>query len=153
MRKMVNLFKSQVILAVLAVAVMCLGVIKMTPVMLEALQLAQKMQRLGVPSRYTDLKMAICFAVMITMWVILSKCAMYIGKVIMTTRKKTWNQVPFEEDRNKRILVKFLFEEIEDGCPVPQEEELWALLLDMSAKQLAEALEQLQEQRVKKYCI
>ena len=152
-KKMEQLCEGKIITAVMAVVILSIGVIKIAPIFITSLGMAQKLQRSGMRSWEADCKTAVCLTVMFFMIFIGVQGILYIYKGV-TTKREPWNQKLFEEDRNKRILVKFLFEEIEDGCPVPQEEELWALLLDMSAKQLAEALEQLQEQRVKqKYCI
>lgn len=158
MKKIERLLEEKIIIAIMAVVILSIGVIKTTPIFANSLELAQNMQRLGIPSGYNDLKTGVCFTVIIIMLLAVYKCVMCMVDS-MKMKRRPWNQELFEEDRNKRILVKFLFEEIEDGCPIPQEEELWALLLDMSAEQLAEALEQLQEQRYlydeikQKYCI
>lgn len=157
MKKIERLLEEKIIIAVMAVVILSIGVIKTTPIFANSLELAQNMQRQGMQSWDADFRTAICFTAVCSMLFIVVQCIIYIYKG--TTAKEPWNQELFEEDRKKRILVKFLFEEIEDGCPVPQEEELWTLLTDMPPRQLVEALEQLQEQRClydeikQKYCI
>ncbi len=144
MKKIVNLFKSQVIFVVALLTMLCIGVIRMTLIMAESLQLAQEMQRKGMPSQNNDIKTAMYFSVLLIMFVMFT-LVLCMSRVI-TRNNNHWNYI-FDEDRKKRMLVRILFEAIEDGCPVPEEKELWELLSDMSVEQITESLEQLHKLR------
>lgn len=150
MKKVVRLLDEKCLVIILG-GVLSLGVICITPTFVEHFFKAQELQRMGTPSLEENCLTLLCLVLLIAL-----ACALYwyIRQIAWRiSRRDSWTlnrsrctySELFEEYPNKRVLQKVLFEEIKDGIPIPEEEELWRTLSEMPENELKEAIKQRKE--------
>lgn len=150
MKKVVRLLDENCLVIILGV-VLSLGVIWITPILVKHFFKAQELQRMGTPSLEENCLTLLCLVFLIALVCALYWCIRQIACRI--SRRDSWTlnrsrctySELFEEYPNKRVLQKVLFEEIKDGIPIPEEEELWRTLSEMPENELKEAIKQRKE--------
>ncbi len=144
MKKIIKMLPCHMIMTSALLAILCMGVIKMTPVMIESLQVAQKMQRCGKVSVLQNFSVLFWLTCLVIEVCISCKCMNSIAFKISLSikRKRRAYQKSFEIDRDKKVLRKILFEEIRGDVPIEDEDGLWETLGELTTKELEEAREE-----------
>lgn len=143
-RKCERLLKNQIVNTVIMMTVFCIGVIKITPIMIVVFQLAQELQRMGKPSalqNFATLFLMVCL--IIAVYVIFQCIRDIIWQISWKIRKKRRTyQDSLDIGREERVLKKIFFEEIRGNVPIEDEEGLWETLGQLTAEELKEAREE-----------
>ncbi|MCI8833293.1 MAG: hypothetical protein HFJ19_03740 [Clostridia bacterium] len=150
MKKVFRLL-DEIYLVIILGGILSFGVIWITPILIEHFFKAQELQRMGTSSSEENCLTLLCLVFLIVLACALYWCIRQIAWRISQRDSWTLNRSRctyselFEEYPNKRVLQKILFEEIKDGIPIPEEEELWRTLSEMPEKELREAIKQRKE--------
>lgn len=128
-----------------------LGVIWITPILFEELSITQELQRTGTPSSEQNVLTLFLMVCVSTLAGALCCCIKSIAWRIFC--RMSWKlkrdrhkcQECLEPERQKRVLRKVLFEEIKDGITLPEEDDLWKTLSEMTVEELQAAREQRRE--------
>ncbi len=143
-KKCNKLLGNKIMLGFILAGVFLFGVIRLTPNLYKSLSTAQELQRTGKHSSLQDASTFLLLVCLTTMVYIICNCIMYIcieiNRRIKEKRRK--HQDFLKKDCEKRILRKILFEEIKGELPMPDEEELWETLGELTTRELEEAREE-----------
>lgn len=113
------------------------------PIFANSLRLAQKMQRMGTPSAWQNMIVALNLVIISVMVYFTYKHIVFICEEITKQRNEQImrHKMLLNDEIDARVLRKNLFKEIKDKLPIPDEEDLWMVICQLNKNQLLEARE------------
>lgn len=142
-KKIKRLHENKILRNAIQVGTFAIGVILIAPIFANSLSLAQKLQRMGTPSSWQNMIVALNLVIISVMVYFTYKHIVFICEEITKQRNEQImrHKMLLNDEIDARVLRKNLFKEIKDKLPIPDEEDLWMVICQLNKNQLLEARE------------